>query len=92
MRHFLRTGNDTDLIQCPNVWTQSTMDAKHSAVNDGGKVEVVKDLAAALPDVGIAVFALALVVKAVYLGDLSTLVVAPEQSDAGRMSRLEGHE
>ena len=92
MRHLLRSRNDPDLIQRTNVRTQTAVNAEHSTVDNGGEVKVVEHLTAALPDVGIAVFALALVVEAIDLGDLSRLVVSSEQCDSGWMSRLERHE
>ena len=92
MRYFLCTCDDADLIQRPHVGTETAVNTQHAAVDDGGEIEVVENLAAALPNIGVAVLALALVVEAVDLGDLSALVVAAKQRDARRMSRLEGHE
>lgn len=92
MRHFLCTCNDADLIQRSDVWTQTTVDAKHPTINDGGKIQVIEDLTATLPNVGVAILALTFVVEAVNLGDLSTFVVSSEQRDTGRMSRLQCHQ
>lgn len=48
------------------------------------QIEVVENLTAALPHVCIPVLVLALVVEAVYLGNLPRFVVASEQGDAVR--------
>lgn len=49
-----------------------------------GEGEVIKDLRAVLPRVGVAVLLLAFVVEAVHLGDLPALVIAPQQRDLVR--------
>lgn len=46
-----------------------------------GQGEVVEDLCAIFPGVGVAVLLLALIVEAVHLGDLPALVVTPEERD-----------
>ena len=47
------------------------MNTEDFAFNDGANSQVVEHLAAVLPGVGVAVFALALLVEAVNLRDLS---------------------
>lgn len=56
---------------------------------DGQEIKHVREL---LPDLGRAVFTLALCVKAINLGDLPGLVVAPQQADSLRKSDLEKQE
>lgn len=68
------------------------MYTQYAAVDNRCQVQVVEDLAAALPDVGIAVLVLAFVVEAVHLCDLSRFVVASEESDAVWPSGLHCHE
>lgn len=75
MRHFLGSCDDADLIQRSYVWTQATVYAEDSTVDDGCEIEIVKHLATALPYVGVAILALTLVVKAIHLRNLSTLVI-----------------
>lgn len=62
----------------------------HLAVNDGRQAEVVKDLGAVAPHGHRAIFAQALVVEAVDLGDLAALVVASDQGDSVRIADLQG--
>lgn len=58
------------------------------AIDDGGQAEVVKDLGAVAPHSHRAIFAQALIIEAVDLGDLAALVIAPDQSDAVWVSNL----
>ena len=72
--NFLIAINRADLIEGPNVRTETTVDAQDLFVNEGGKAETVKALDAVAPDRGIAVFAQTFVVKSVDLCDLTALL------------------
>lgn len=52
------------------------MQAEELTFDDGSQRQVVEQLGQALPDIGVAVLATALVIEAVNLRDLSGLVVA----------------
>lgn len=52
------------------------------ATYNGGQGQVVEAVGEVLPDIGVAVLAETLVEETVNLGDLATLVVAPENGDA----------
>ena len=65
------------------------MNAEDAAVNDGTEREVVKDLAAPSPYIRRTVLPLTLVIKAVYLRDLSALVVAADEGDTVRVAYFE---
>lgn len=67
--------------------TRSALEA-HLAVDKRGERQVIEEVGEVLPDVGVAVLAQALVVKAVHLGDLSALVVAPQYRDALGVTHL----
>ena len=54
--------------------------------------EVVKEVREELPDVGVPVLALALVIEAVHLRDLPRLVVAPQDGDAVLVPHFQGHQ
>lgn len=58
------------------------------AINDSREAEVVKDLSAVAPNGDRAIFPQALIVKAIYLGDLSALMVATDQGDPVRVPDL----
>jgi hypothetical protein len=52
------------------------MQAENFILHHGGKRKEVKELSKILPNIGISVFPLALIVKSVYLSNLSGLVIA----------------
>jgi len=57
------------------------VNAEDFTVDERGQSEVVEDLATVLPCVGVSVFLLDFIVKTVYLGDLSALVITAQQGD-----------
>ena len=68
------------------------MDAENFVVDDGSKGKVVKHFRAVAPDVDRAIFAEALVVEAVDLGDLARLVIASNESDSLWVAHLKGEQ
>ena len=96
--HGTLVGDLLDAIQSPNVVQrvdtrrQAAMKTEDLVFDQGGQGEIVEQVGEVLPDVGVAVFAEALVVEAVDLGDLAGLVVPTEDGDALGVSDLEGHE
>lgn len=75
MRDLLGARNDADLVNRADLGTETAVDAENGTVDNGGKNKKVKHLAASLPDRGVAVLLLALLVETVDLGDLSGLVI-----------------
>ena len=86
MWNLLGAGNDPDLIQRADFRAQASVHAQHFAVDDSTEDEEVEDLAAGLPDRGVAVFLLAFFVEAIDLGDLTGFVVAAHEGDAVRVA------
>lgn len=76
---FLGSGHDADLVDGADLRTQAAVDAEDGPVDDGGEDQKVKDLAAGLPDGGVAVFLLAFFVEAVDLCYLARLMVAADE-------------
>ena len=76
---FLCPRYDANLVQRADLGRQSTVHAEHLAVDNGCEGKEVEDLTTRLPDRGVAVLGLALLVEAVHLGDLSRLVVSTHQ-------------
>ena len=70
---------DANLVQRADLGRQSTVHAEHLAVDNGCEGKEVEDLTTRLPDRGVAVLGLALLVEAVHLGDLSRLVISTHQ-------------
>jgi len=68
------------------------VDAEDLSFNDGSSAEEVEDFCAVLPGVGVSVFAHALVVVTVDLGDLSGLVVTSEEGDVSGVPHLQAHQ
>ena len=85
-------GHIAYLIDAVEVGTQTTMDAKDASVNNRSEGEVVEDFTTPPPDISSAVFALTLVVKAVYLCDLPRLVVPADECHPFRVADLESKE
>lgn len=56
------------LVHRPNLGREPTMDTQHLPVNQCGEVEVIEDVDAVLPGVGVPILAHAFLVEAVHLG------------------------
>ena len=65
------------------------MQGEYLSLHHSSQWQLVKELREVLPHVGISVLALALIIKAVHLCDLTTLVVAPENGNPVSISDLE---
>lgn len=66
------------------------MYCKDLIINDGSQAHVVKDLTAVPPNRSTPKLAYTLIVKPVYLGDLSAFVVASDKRDTVWVAHLEG--
>lgn len=82
MRNLLGTSNNTDLIYRSNFGTESAVYTQNFAVDNSCKNEKVKDVAAGLPHRSVAIFLLALLIKAVDLCDLPRFVVASDKNNS----------
>ena len=58
------------------------MQTKDLILNDCSQWQVVKQVSQVLPNIGVAILAKTLIVKAVHLSDLATLVVSTQDCDA----------
>lgn len=89
MRNFLDTVERTDVIECVDGRTETSVEAENLVINECSKGKVVEEVGEVFPDVCISVFTQALVVEAVHLCDLAGLVVTTEDSDALGIANLE---
>lgn len=81
MRDLLSTSNNTNLIDSADLRAQPTVDTKDLTIDNGSKNKEIEDLAARLPDRGVTVLLLTLLVEAVDLSNLAGLVVATDEGD-----------
>ena len=92
VRDFLHAIQIASVIQCVNARTESTVQTENTIRHDRRHGQIIKGVGKVLPDVGVAVFSQALVVKAVDLSDLTALVVSAEDGDSRFVAHFEGHE
>ena len=88
VRDFPESIDDFYLVDAMYAWAQSSVYTKNLVVDDhteGKKVEHVGEI---VPDVGVAVLAIALGIETVRLGDAPRFMVAPDEMDALRISKL----
>ena len=68
------------------------MEAENLVVNQGSQRQIVKEVREKLPDICIAVFPKTLVVKTIYLCNLTRFVVTTKDCNSGRVSNFERDE
>ena len=67
------------------------METEDLVVDQSSKREVVEQICEVFPDIGVAVFAQALIVEAVHLGNLTRLVVSTEDRNTLGIPNLQRH-
>ena len=92
VRDFLIAVNRSHLIQRPDIWGESPVYAQHLFVNEGGQTKAIETLDAMPPRGCVAVLAQTFIIKAVYLSDLSTLVIAAQQRHVARILEFEAQQ
>ena len=68
------------------------MHRKYLPLDDGTETQIIEDLRTVAPHVDAPVFAQALVIEAVYLGDLSGFVVSADEGDSVGVADFQGEE
>jgi len=68
------------------------MDTEHIAIDDGSEGEEIKGLIEVLPAVGVAVLLVDFIEESIHHGDVSALVVAPQQVDTVGVLHLQAEE
>lgn len=84
--------DDLDLVDAVDARAQPAVHAEDLVVDDDGEGEEVEHVGEVVPDVGVAVLAVALGVEAVGLRHPAGLVVAPDQVHARRVAQFEADE
>jgi hypothetical protein len=82
MRNFLDPVQRTNVVQSIDGGTQTAVQAEDLVLDESGERKVVEKIGKVFPDIGIAVFAQALVIKPIHLCDLAGLVVSSEDGDS----------
>jgi hypothetical protein len=89
VRDLLDSLQDLNLVDGTQGRRETSVDTQHAPINHRSKIQIIEDLHAILPGVGVAVLAHALLEEAVDLSDLSGLVIATQEGHVGGVSRLE---
>lgn len=89
MRDFLDAVQGADVVESIDGRAQPTVETEDLVLNESSEGEVVKEVGEVFPHVGVAVFAQALVVEAVHLGDLAGFVVSAEDGNTLRVADLQ---
>lgn len=92
MRHLLYPVQSSDVIEGINGGGEPAVEAEDLVVDKGGEGEVIEEVGEVFPNVGVTIFAQALVVEAINLSNLPGLVVAAKDGDALRVADLERNE
>lgn len=89
MRDFLDTIQRSNVVESVDRRAQPTVQTEDLVFNESSEGEVVEEISEVFPHVGVAVFAKALVVETVDLGDLTGLVVATKDGNTLGVTNLQ---
>jgi len=90
--YFLYSVQSADVIESVYAWGETAVETEDLVLDECGQGKVVEEISEVFPDGSIAVFAEALVVETVDLGDLAGFVIAAEDGDAVRVPDFESDE
>ena len=90
--HLDHAVNIANHVQRVQAGRESAVQAEDLVLDDGGQRQVIEEVGEVLPHVRVAVLAQTLVVEAVDLGDLATLVIAPQDRDAVLEAHLQANQ
>lgn len=91
MWHLLYAIKRADVIERVDAGRQTAVETEDLVVDEGGEREIVEEVSEVLPDARIAIFAQALVIETIHLGNLAGLVVSAKDGDALRVADLQGN-
>ena len=84
--------DDLDLVDAVDAWAEAAVDTEDLVIDDDGQGQVVEHIRKVVPHIGIAVFATAFGVEAIRLCYTAGFVVATNEMDSIRVSKLQAHE
>lgn len=85
VRNLLGSGDDPDLINSPDLRAEATVHTQNGPIHNGSEDKEVENLAACLPNRGVAILCLTFLVEPVNLGNLPGLVVPSDEHDSIRI-------
>jgi hypothetical protein len=88
--NFLNTVQGSDVVEGINGRAQPTVQTEDLVFNESSEGKVVEEVGEIFPHVGIAVFAEALVVEAVDLGNLAGFVVSTKDGNTLGVTDFQG--
>ena len=88
MRDLTEAIDNLNLVNAVNGRREAAVHTEYLMIDDDAECQEVKEVGKVVPDVGGTVFALAFSVEAVRLGHAAGFVVATDQGDATRVSKL----
>jgi hypothetical protein len=92
MRHFLLSINRSNAVKLLQLRRQPSMHTEDLFINESCKTHVVKQLCTVSPDIHTSILPYTLVIEAIYLSDLSAFMVASNQENSIRVSKLKVRE
>jgi len=84
--------DDLDLVDTMDTWAETTVNTEYLVIDDDRQGQVIKHIRKVVPHIGITIFATAFCVEAVRLCHAAGFVVAADEMNAIRVSKLEAHE
>jgi hypothetical protein len=90
--YLLYTVKGSDVVEGIDAWGETSVEAEDLIVDQGGKGEEIEEVGEVFPNVRIAIFPKALIVKAIDLCNLTRFVVATEDCNALGVSDFESNE
>jgi hypothetical protein len=85
VRYLLSSCYNADLVDGSDLGAKATVNTENLAINNSSQDQEVEHLAACLPDRGIAVLLLALLIEPVDLSDLSRFMVTTNKNNSIRI-------
>ena len=90
--YFLYSVEAADVVEGVDAGGETAVEAENLVIDQCREGQVVKKVGEVFPDISIAIFAQALIVEAVNLGNLAGFVIAAEDGDALGVADFEGDE
>ena len=91
MRNFLASLDGSNLINGLHIWGESSMDTQDLSFDKSSDAQIIENLCAVLPRVGVTILSYDFVIKSINGCDLSTLVISSQKGNISGVSDFESH-